>query len=292
MKNHINGFKEFLSSERNYSPHTIRAYLKDVRELLATVGRDENNLDPSTLTQNDIRQYIGELYGKNSKSTISRKLASIRTFFEYLIREGAINYNPAKLIPSPKKEKKLPVFLTVDEAFKLVDTKHSSKVLELRDIAILELLYSSGLRVSELVGIDMAELNIKDETVRVLGKGRKARVIPLGKKSIEALMNYLEKREQLKPNGDQLFLNARGGRLSTRSIDRIVKKYAILAGIPKNLSPHVLRHTFATHLLGGGADLRAIQEMLGHKSLSTTQIYTHTSIEKIMEIYDKTHPRA
>ena len=178
--------------------------------------------------------------------------------------------------------------------FKLVDSPDAEKgILAMRDRAILELLYSSGLRVSELVGINLGDINLPGSVVKVLGKGGKERIVPLGSKSAEAVKLYIEKREELKPkDSNALFLNARGGRLTVRAVAKIVKKYSIIAGIPKNVSPHVLRHTFATHLLGSGADLRAIQEMLGHMSLSTTQRYTHTSIEKIMEIYDKTHPRA
>ena len=200
--------------------------------------------------------------------------------------------NSAKLVPTPKAEKRLPTFLTVDEVIKLVEAPGSDNALESRDRAILELLYSSGLRVSELVGIDLNVLDFEAMSVKVLGKGSKERIVPLGSKAFSAIENYLKQRLDLKPKDDYLFVNSRGGRLTTRSVDRIIKKYAVIAGIPKNISPHVLRHTFATHLLGGGADLRAIQEMLGHESLSTTQRYTHTSVEKLMEIYDKTHPRA
>ncbi len=239
-----------------------------------------------------IRTYISWLYGKNKKVSISRKLASVRTFFEFLIRDGKLKSNSAKLVPTPKGEKRLPTFLTVDEVVKLVETPGSDNVYESRDRAILELLYSCGLRVSELVGINLHELDLDSMGVKVLGKGNKERIVPLGSRAAEAIKTYLPQRLDLKPKDDYLFVNSRGGRLSTRSIDRIIKKYAAISGIPKNISPHVLRHTFATHLLGGGADLRAIQEMLGHQSLSTTQRYTHTSIEKLMEIYDKTHPRA
>src|SRR3990170_4122751 len=205
-----------------------------------------DEFDFSSVDEVAIRAFLGWLHRrKNLKSSISRKLASIRTFFEFLLREGVVNRNSAKLVPTPKGEKKLPAFLTVDEVFTLLDTEYADSAIGYRDKAILELLYSSGLRVSEL-----------------------------------------------KPRGDFLFVNSRGGRLTSRSIARIVKRYAKMSKIPKSVSPHVLRHAFATHLLGSGADLRAIQEMLGHSSLSTTQRYTHTSIEKIMEIYDKTHPRA
>lgn len=296
MIDYISRFRDFLISERNYSEHTVRAYTTDLSEFndfLREKGILNDGADISCVDEVSIRAYIGWLYGKkNSKKSISRKLASIRTFFEFLVREGAVRKNAAKLVPTPKGEKKLPAFLTVDEAFKLIETAVTKGVLGLRDRAMLELLYSSGIRVSELVGINLSNVNLATSLVKVLGKGNKERIVPLGSKAQEAIRQFMEKRHELHPKGDFLFVNSRGGRLTSRSVGRIVKKYSIISGIPKNVSPHVLRHTFATHLLGSGADLRAIQEMLGHSNLSTTQRYTHTSIEKIMEIYDKTHPRA
>jgi Site-specific recombinase XerD len=208
------------------------------------------------------------------------------------MREGLIQSNLAKLVPTPRKEKKLPAFLTVDEVFKLVDIPEPGTNLEFRDKAILELLYSSGIRVSELTGINLSDMSLENSTVKVLGKGGRERIVPLGSKAVDAVGQYMDKRHKLSPKENSLFVNSRGGRLTARSVGRIVNKYSLVSGIPKNVSPHVLRHTFATHLLGSGADLRAIQEMLGHRNLSTTQRYTHVSIEKIMEIYDKTHPRA
>lgn len=296
MDHHIEGFKNYLSSERNYSEHTVKAYLTDIEEF-CKVLKDKGLLPegeevPPELDEAPVRAYIGWLYTRNSKVSISRKIASVRTFFEYLLRNGVIKKNMAKHVPTPQGEKRLPVFLTVDEAVKLLETPGTDTALGARDSAIMELLYSSGLRVSELTGIDVTDLDLKSGTVKVLGKGSKERLTPIGSKAVEALKKYLRARLELGPKGDQLFVNSRGGRLTVRSVDRIIKKYAAMAGIPKSISPHVLRHSFATHLLGGGADLRAIQEMLGHKSLSTTQRYTHTSIEKLMEIYDKTHPRA
>ncbi len=296
MIDYIGRFRDFLISERNYSEHTVRAYTTDLSEFnsfLREKGILNDGADISCVDEVSIRAYIGWLYGKkNSKKSISRKLASIRTFFEFFMREGVIRKNSAKLVPTPKGEKKLPAFLTVDEAFKLIEAAEIKGVLGLRDRAILELLYSSGIRVSELVGINLSNVNLATSLVKVLGKGNKERIVPLGSKAQEAIRQFMEKRYELHPKGDFLFVNSRGGRLTSRSVGRIVKKYSIISGIPKNVSPHVLRHTFATHLLGSGADLRAIQEMLGHSNLSTTQRYTHTSIEKIMEIYDKTHPRA
>ena len=298
MDKYLKSFEDYLSSERNYSKHTIKAYLADIKEFsevlkeMNLISSESGEIDFTHLDETPIRVYISKLYNKNKKVSISRKLASIRTFFEFLIRSGQMKSNAAKLVPTPKGEKKLPTFLTVDEVVKLVETPGSDNAFESRDRAILELLYSCGLRVSELVGINLGDLDLDSMSVKVLGKGNKERMVPLGSKAENAIKIYLSQRLDLKPKGDHLFVNSKGGRLSTRSVDRIIKKYAVLSGIPKNISPHVLRHTFATHLLGGGADLRAIQEMLGHKSLSTTQRYTHTSIEQLMEIYDKTHPRA
>lgn len=297
MEQLIQNFREYLGSERNYSKHTVKAYITDIGEFLRVikekklVGENAGAIDFEKLDETPVRAYISWLYTRNSRSSISRKLASVRTFFEFLIRKGALKNNLAKLVPTPRGEKRLPTFLTVDEVVKLLSIEGSGALLS-RDIAVLELLYSSGLRVSELVGINLNDIDLKNLTVKVLGKGNKERIVPVGSKAAHALDEYLRERLGMNPGGDHLFVNTRGDRLNVRSVDRIIRKYALLAGIPKNVSPHVLRHTFATHLLGGGADLRAIQEMLGHKSLSTTQRYTHTSIEKLMEIYDKTHPRA
>jgi integrase/recombinase XerC len=297
MEQLIQNFREYLGSERNYSKHTVKAYITDIGEFLRVikekklVGENAGAIDFEKLDETPVRAYISWLYTRNSRSSISRKLASVRTFFEFLIRKGALKNNLAKLVPTPRGEKRLPTFLTVDEVVKLLSIEGSGALIS-RDIAVLELLYSSGLRVSELVGINLNDIDLKNLTVKVLGKGNKERIVPVGSKAAHALDEYLRERLGMNPGGDHLFVNTRGDRLNVRSVDRIIRKYALLAGIPKNVSPHVLRHTFATHLLGGGADLRAIQEMLGHKSLSTTQRYTHTSIEKLMEIYDKTHPRA
>ena len=297
MIDHIERYKNYLVAERNYSEHTVRAYMTDLTQFMNFLKKNRlpvgtKNVDITRLEEIDVREFIGGLYNKNSKASISRKLTSIRNFVEFLIREGKIARNSAKLVPIPKGERRTPAFLTVDEVFVLVEKPDVNEVLGLRDRAILELLYSSGLRVSELNSIKTGDTDLTSSFLKVLGKGGVERMVPIGSKAIDAIKSYLEKRTELTPKVDYLFINSRGGRLSVRSIARMVKKYANLSGIPKNISPHVLRHTFATHLLGSGADLRAIQEMLGHKTLSTTQRYTHASIEKIMEIYDKTHPRA
>lgn len=290
MNRHIIDFERFLKYERNYSVHTIRAYMNDLTEF------EDFLIDASTeiekVNSKIINLYSLNLYTKNSKSTVSRKLTTLRSFFNFMVRKGNLKQNPANLIPLPKKEKELPVFLSVDEVFKLIDSIDQDGILPLRDLAIIELLYSSGLRVSELTNIKVLDIDHRENFVKVSGKGNKERVVPFGSNAREVILQYLRRRIELKPKDDFLFLNNRGSGLTTRSIERIVKKYGILSGISKKISPHALRHTFATHLLGGGADLRSIQELLGHSSLSTTQRYTHTSIEQIMKIYDKTHPRA
>ena len=283
-------FEKFLKYERNYSDHTVRAYLNDLSEFYGFMESREMELD--NLRSRDLNLFLLSLYNKNSKSTVSRKLTTLRSFFKFLVKKGVLDNNPAKLIPLPKKEKTLPVFLSVDEVFKLLQSSQEGGVLFKRDRAILELLYSSGLRVSELSNIKILDIDKSQKVVKVIGKGSKERMVPFGSKADQAITEYLKSRYKLNPKDDYLFLNNRGTRLSTRSIERTVKKYGFLSGITKNISPHSLRHTFATHLLGSGADLRSIQELLGHSSLSTTQKYTHTSIEELMKIYDKVHPRA
>jgi integrase/recombinase XerC len=246
-----------------------------------------------------IRKYLSFLHRKNKKSSIARKISTLRSFFKYLVREQMVPSNPAKSVSTPKVEKTLPTTLTVDEAFRLMESPKSisekssegAKEKGLRDRAILELLYSSGLRVSELVGLNSNQLDLDLGIVRVMGKGRKERIVPVGVKAIEVLKAYLEERGMLK--GDEpIFVNSLGGRLTARSVGRLIKKYSRHSGIFRKVSPHSLRHTFATHLLDAGADIREIQEMLGHSSLSTTQRYTHVSMGKLMEVYDKAHPRS
>ncbi len=290
MNRHIIDFERFLKYERNYSGHTIRAYMNDLAEFEDFLKK--NSIDLEKVSPKNLNLYSLNLYTKNSKSTVSRKLTTLRSFFTFMVRKGLLKQNPAKLIPLPKKEKSLPVFLTVDEVFNLINSIDQDGILPLRDLAIIELLYSSGLRVSEISKIKILDIDRKEGLVKVSGKGNKERIVPFGSKAGEAILKYLERRSELKPKDDHFFLNNRGTGITARSIDRIVKKYGLLSGISKKISPHALRHTFATHLLGSGADLRSIQELLGHSSLSTTQRYTHTSIEQIMKIYDETHPHA
>lgn len=286
MKKNIEQFFSFLKAEKNVSIHTVMAYSKDLEEFLLFTDKKAGDIDNL-----DIRSFLASLYHKKlKKSSISRKLATIRSFFNYLQKEGIVKKNPARLVASPKVQRTLPRFLTVDEAFALMDAPKGDIFQTARDKAILELLYSSGMRVSELTALDINDFDIKESLVRVKGKGKKERILPIGSKSIEAIKNYLPERILLKKKSQALFLNNRGGRLTQRSIRRIVDKYGRMIAIKGNISPHALRHTFATHLLHGGADLRSIQELLGHSSLSTTQKYTHVDIAHLIEVYDKAHP--
>ncbi len=300
----IHQFIHYLSIEKNASPHTCRCYRRDLEEFenfLKNSGTDLSPMRGVEIEKVDriiIRKYLSFLHRKNKKSSIARKISTLRSFFKYLVREQMISSNPAKSVSSPKVEKTLPTTLTVDEAFRLMESPKSisekperSREKSLRDQAILELLYSSGLRVSELVGLNSNHLDLDLGIVRVMGKGRKERIVPVGVKAIEVLNAYLEERGM--PEGEKpIFINSLGGRLTARSVGRLIKKYSRHSGIFRKVSPHSLRHTFATHLLDAGADIREIQEMLGHSSLSTTQRYTHVSMGKLMEVYDKAHPRS
>lgn len=292
MNELLDSFIKHLSGERNYSEHTVKAYRGDLSDFQGFLHREKIKVEDTDASA--VNRYISTLYGKNSPASVERKISAVRSFFSYLMRKKIMSSNPAKLVHTPKKKKRLPVFLSVDEVFSLIEAKDSDKKTPLvaRDRAILELLYSSGLRVSELAETTMDDLNMGNALIRVRGKGNKERIVPIGSKALSALGKYLDVRDELNPSSDHVFLNFRGRNITTRSLARIIKKYGLASGISKNVSPHVLRHSFASHLLAGGADLRAIQEMLGHSSLSTTQKYTHLSIERIMEVYDRTHPNA
>jgi integrase/recombinase XerC len=302
----IDQFIHYLSAEKNASPHTCRCYLRDLEEFRNFLKSSGISLSPSggieieKIDRMAIRRYLSFLHRRNRKSSIARKLSTLRSFFKYLMREQLAVSNPAKSVSTPKVEKPLPTTLTVDEVFRLIKSPEASvkkspsvsaKNRRLRDVAILELLYSSGLRVGELVGLNLNQLDLDLGIVKVMGKGRKERIVPVGTKAVEALKAYLKERDILKGE-EPLFINQRGGRLTTRSVGRLIKKYAKNSGIFRKVSPHSLRHTFATHLLDAGADIREIQEMLGHSSLSTTQRYIHLSIGKLMEVYDRAHPRS
>ncbi len=293
MQKLVDSFAKYLADERNLSPHTSVAYLRDLGEFKNFLEQ-HGGTGKESLARIDsylLRRYLAELHKRNQRTSIARKLSTLRTFFRYLVREGALANNPAEGMSTPKLNRYLPKTLSVDEATALMERGYGNSPQDLRDRAIVELFYSSGLRVSELTGLNVGSLDLREKLVRVLGKGRKERIVPIGRKAHEALLAYLEERAQ-PDEGEPLFLNARGGRLTQRSVQRNLKVRLLKAGLIKDISPHALRHSFATHLLDGGADLRAIQELLGHASLSTTQKYTKVSVDQLMAVYDKAHPRS
>lgn len=288
MKEFIDKFIRYLQIEKGVSPHTLRAYRKDLEIFSEFVKTTPERIDPT-----DVRGFIAEQISSGlSKTSAGRRLASIRSFFKFLHREGYIKTNPARVISTPKKPKMLPKFLTVDDVFNLVEKPEGVGFIVARDRAILELLYSSGIRVSELCNLDVGDINLREGLIKVRGKGKKERIVPVGAKAIEAIRTYTVERMLLKKKKEALFLNRSGSRLTDRSIRRIVVKYARMILINTRIGPHTLRHTFATHLLQAGADLRTIQELLGHSSLSTTQKYTHLDITHLVDVYDKAHPLA
>ncbi|MEW6586730.1 MAG: tyrosine recombinase XerC [Nitrospirota bacterium] len=288
MQNLVAEFLRHLEFEKGASPHTLRAYKKDLDAFLESVEAVPEGVDVI-----DVRGFVaGQIKKGLGKTTVARRLSSVRSFFKYLYREGYVQSNPAKLVSNPKAPKKLPRFLSVDDVFSLVEQPEGIGFLPARDRAVMELLYSSGLRVSELSGLNTEDVNIKENLVKVHGKGKKERIVPVGSKAADAVKTYLIERILLKSREKALFLNRLGTRLTDRGVRRIVVKYARRLAVSGRIGPHVLRHTFASHLLQGGADLRVIQELLGHSSLSTTQKYTHLDITHLMDVYDKAHPLA
>lgn len=317
MNDVIERFIGYLQYEKNASPFTIREYRRDVtqfRDFLTPPGG--KTLPLHEVDHKVIREFVSSLYDQNlERSSIARKLAALRTFFKFCMRERLTKQNPARLVSSPRLPKRVPRVLSAEEMNAFLDNlasppsrhtgskkdsqkqREQEKLLLKRDRAILELLYGSGLRVSELTGLDVINIDTAGQMLRVLGKGRKERIIPYGDKAKQALENYGPVRDEIlarsrEPDHEAVFLNRRGRRLSTDAVRNLVKKYARLSNVDWNLHPHSLRHAFATHLLADGADLRAIQELLGHASLSTTQRYTQATIEQLMAIYDKSHPHA
>ncbi len=285
---YIKEFLRYMELEKSASRHTLRAYRKDLEEFFSFVKTPLKDIEI-----NHIRGFIAHrLSSGKSKTTVSRQLATLRSFFRFLHREGFVEFNPAKLVQNPKTEKRLPRFLTVDEVFSLVEKPEGIDFLTVRNRAILELIYSAGLRVSEVSALTVDDVNLRDGYVKVKGKRRKERIVPIGSKAVDALKRYVIERKLLKKETEAFFINRKGGALSERSIRKIVVRYAREAGISGRVGPHTLRHSFATHLLQGGADLRVIQELLGHSSLSSTQVYTHLDITHLMDIYDKSHPLA
>jgi len=293
MPKEITGFLSWMEVARGASLNTLRAYRSDLLEFYDMMKHC--GIDPLRPSYKVVEAFFTMLGHQGEPSTVQRKLASVRQFYRYLKKEGVVSSNPFYGIRGPKLPKKLPDFLTVDEVFALLETKDSDdNFIRLRDKAILELLYSSGLRVSEVASINLSSISFEKAEVRVIGKGRKERIVPVGRKAVEALKRYLKVRGAVCKDDRQkaMFLNVRGGRLTTRSIQRIVQNAGLIAGLYKHVHPHTLRHTFATHVLEGGADLRDIQELLGHSRLSTTQKYTHVTLQRLMEVYDRAHPRA
>ncbi|MCP3678392.1 MAG: tyrosine recombinase XerC [Deltaproteobacteria bacterium] len=293
----IGQFVTYLSVERNVSRHTLSGYLRDLGQFCSFLtergyAMKGERIEATFIDDSHIKSFLGLLYGRCRKVTIARKISSLKSFFRYLEKQGVIAVNPAELISTPKVEKYLPTVLTVEETTGLIDAASGGDNDALRERAIIELLYSSGLRVGELVGLDRGDVDMSRGVVRVMGKGGKERLVPVGKAALEALRRYLEKRDDIAGEKSALFLTRRGKRIYPRAVQRSVKRFAAVSGIAKRPTPHSLRHTFATHLLDSGVDLRAIQEMLGHASVSTTQRYTKVGIDSLMKVYDTTHPRA
>ncbi|MBU2591116.1 MAG: tyrosine recombinase XerC [Nitrospinota bacterium] len=296
MNTHVEDFIRYLEGEKGASPHTVRNYLSDLTQFFSFL-EDSGDTDIRNVDKIAIRLYLASLYrGEVKGSSVARKISTLRSFFKYLCREGYLDKNPASQVTLPKVEKKLPHFLSVDEAFALVEMPKGEQVAVLRDRAIMELLYATGIRVSELVSLNDGDIDLADSMARVTGKGNKERLVPIGEKAIEAMNSYLALRDNIPKGGKEgahpIFMNMRGGRLTDRSVRNIVDRYSRLASIRQHVSPHSLRHSFATHLLEGGANLRIIQELLGHSSLSTTQKYTHTNLDYLMKVYDAAHPKA
>ena len=294
-------FVAHLRFEKNYSPHTVESYSRDLDQFFRhlTAGRADREIKPSDLDHITIREFLSRLsQAGNRKVTIARKLSVLRSFFRYLYREGHLDQNPAKLVRTPRQPLKTPRFLSLPEVESILGLPPAKTAKGIRDRAILELLYASGLRVGELVGLNLIDLSMNRRLVRVRGKGNKERVVPFGEPSRASLAAYLETRRRIlakrqdSPQTPALFLNLRGGRLSARSVQRNLAAYIRQAALLLDVHPHLFRHSFATHLLNNGADLRSIQELLGHESLSTTQRYTHVSIEHLQKVYRAAHPKA
>ena len=295
MQQAVERFLRFLEVERNSSDLTVKSYREDLETLCEFLSSETGPPELNSITPIELRGFVAALHEADyAKSSISRKLASMRSFFKFAQREGLVESNPAKPLRNPRPERKLPHFLSTDEVGKLLAAPSTKTKAGIRDRAIFETMYSAGLRVSELVGINVEDLDLKQGLVRIRGKGRKERLAPLGSFAIKALQTWLRMAEPVdaSPTETPVFLNKFGKRITTRSIGRMLEKYLKQTGLDLRTSPHTLRHSFATHLLNCGADIRSVQELLGHKSLVTTQIYTHVSTAGLLEVYEKAHPRA
>jgi integrase/recombinase XerC len=322
MRDHLKDFLAYLKLNRHVSPHTVRAYESDITQYLAWVAADKqrkmSDLTPADLDLTSARAHLADLNkaGK-ARSSVARKLSALRTFVKYLRREEVLEHDPTAMAVAPKRDQTIPTHLSEPEMARLIEMPSTADPLGRRDRAILELFYASGLRLSELVGIDLEDLNLAGRMVRVMGKGGKERLLPFNQSALTAVRAWLADRAAIlaarqarsrqrravaprktvpgarqKPPSDPLFLNARGGRLTGRSVDRMLRRYVAQCSTRLGISPHALRHSFATHLLQRGADLRAIQELLGHSRLSTTQRYTHVNAAQLIDVYRKSHPRA
>lgn len=310
MREQLQSFLDYLRLNRNASRHTVLAYRGDVGQYLSFLEKRGGRrvVTPADLNHQSVRAFLGELFQRGTAgSTSARRLAAIRSFARYLRREGLLDHDPGALISAPRQVRKMPAHLDIDEMRALLDAPDTTTPLGRRDQAILELFYASGLRLSELVGVDLEDLNLSSRLLRVLGKGGKERILPFNRTAGAAIRGYLKDRRDLvraapltsaggsgsrRPKGEPLFVNYRGGRLSTRSVDRLVRRYVVQSSTKLGISPHALRHSFATHLLERGADLRAIQELLGHSRVTTTQRYTHVNASQLTKLYRRTHPRA
>src|SRR3954463_5610995 len=302
LSSHLEEFLQHLKYERNVSPHTLRNYMSDLEQfrdhLCAVEKREDFEVDQ--IDRLTIREWMAELHDGHKKTSVARKLASLRTFFQFLVREGKLESNPAKQVATPKIERKLPNHLSMEDAVRFIETPDVNTDLGRRDRAIIEFLYATGIRVGELVNIDLRDVDFREKLVRVTGKRKKQRIVPFGEPALHALVHYLEETRPVFLNNcpeaarapQACFRNYQGTRITTRSVGRMIDKYIKQCADIHAISPHSLRHTFATHLLDSGADLRDIQELLGHARLSTTQIYTQVSMEKMIEVYDKAHPKA
>ncbi|MGE4560011.1 MAG: tyrosine recombinase XerC [Desulfobulbus sp.] len=298
MTSLVERFISWLLVEKGYSPHTAEGYQRDLLEFLRVAGP---SLTPESITPFVVQSFVGTLYHRNASASVARKLSALRTFFRFLKREGLLDADPLAGVAGPKQGQYIPSSLTVDEVFALLEAPVLSDRYWRRDRAMLEMLYATGMRVSELVGGNLEDIDLAAEMIRVRGKGSKERIIPFGRAAREALEQYLPERQSLSLARVQrgkaaeehaVFLNGQGSRLSVRSMERLIQTYAQRAGIGVTVTPHALRHSFATHLLEMGADLRTVQELLGHVSLSTTQKYTHINIDHLSRVYDQAHPQA
>jgi integrase/recombinase XerC len=317
MREHLKSFLQYLKLNRHLSPHTVRAYESDVTQYLAFVaggrGKKMSLLGPADLDINTVRAHVAALNAAGkARSSVARKLSALKTFVQYLRREEVIQHDPTVIAVAPKRDQTIPVFLSEPEMTRLIETPNTGDPLGRRDRAILELFYASGLRLSELVAVDLEDLNLGGRMVRVIGKGRKERLLPFNQSAADAIRAWMKdraamltarqparaakssrpSRSHVRKPSDPLFINYRGTRLTDRSVDRLLRKYVAQCSTRMGISPHALRHSFATHLLQRGADLRAIQELLGHAALSTTQRYTHVNASQLIEVYRKSHPRA